>query len=179
MPRFPPSTLVRRLPARRPQRLAGLCVRAGIAQPLTIGEVHDRPLIQCTTGSSATSAEEVNPRSKLIGRFLFDWVELSWYRVLRSKKRIALDRAQSREDLVRRLRTQCARQAGGTLTWTSSNRKRPIGLLRVSLVALLPVVHWIALALIISDSRRWRSSSAAVNKGGFDLQCQSVHGQLF
>jgi hypothetical protein len=24
-----------------------------------IGEVHDRPFIQCTTGSSATSAEEV------------------------------------------------------------------------------------------------------------------------
>jgi hypothetical protein len=24
-----------------------------------IGEVHDRPLIECTTGSNATSAEEV------------------------------------------------------------------------------------------------------------------------
>jgi hypothetical protein len=31
----------------------------------------------------------------------------------------------------------------------------------------------------MSDSRWWRSSSAAVNKGGFDLQCRSVHGQLF
>jgi hypothetical protein len=41
MPRFPPSRLVRRLPARRHHVLARLRLRAGIRQPLTNSVVED------------------------------------------------------------------------------------------------------------------------------------------
>jgi len=41
-----------------------------------IGEVRDGPLTQCATGSSAVSAKEVNREAILIGRFLFDGVQL-------------------------------------------------------------------------------------------------------
>src|SRR5216683_4171941 len=41
MPRFPPSRLVRRLPARRRHDLASLRFRAGIAQPLTTALIYD------------------------------------------------------------------------------------------------------------------------------------------
>jgi hypothetical protein len=45
--------------ARRQSPLRGSQFRTGNDGSWPIGEVHDRPLIQCTTGSSATSAEEV------------------------------------------------------------------------------------------------------------------------